>query len=102
MFIEIFYIIIFRSESSWLPVCGSNWSDEWSDNVCKDLGFAKSHHTDLHDTKSDNVTDYFILKTDSSPEKFYKITSSVMKANESNCDNFIGVSCEDFSEFLCY
>ncbi|XP_075236537.1 uncharacterized protein LOC142333391 [Lycorma delicatula] len=87
-----------RSEqNNWLPVCSNEWSKDWSDSVCTGLGFSKSHYAETQVAVPENLTDYFVLKSDAKPQIGGKITSSVIKTNDSMCSNLIELSCQKFT-----
>lgn len=49
-----------------MKVCNNNWSDEWSNLVCRNLGFTEMKTTTFHTVEStENSVGYLKLKDDS-------------------------------------
>lgn len=65
--IKTYFISFCRKEGEVaMKVCSTNWSDQWSNFVCRSLGFTEMKTTNFRPIEStENITNYLKIKDDS-------------------------------------
>lgn len=95
-FIKMFTIpivYIYRKESeTTMKVCNNNWSDEWSNFVCRSLGFTEMKTTTFHTNEStENSIGYLKLKDDSNLNNSKSFTDYLEQIT--SCDTYVEIKC---------